>query len=89
MPGRVLVKELYSWVENRYLESAEDAQTPEKDEIRAGDAVEILAGAVYTNGVRVPERYIGRRFSVSQTLPGRVLVRELNSWVSLEYVKKV
>ncbi len=90
LPGRVLVRELYSWVENRYIFSAEEQEASSPNsEIRAGDAVEILSGASYTNGVRVPDRYVGRRFSVSQTLPGRVLVRELNSWVANEFVKKV
>ncbi len=88
LPGRVLIEELYSWVENRYVKSA--SGSTEKDEtIRPGDRVRILEGAVYSNGVRVPSRYVGEIFTVSQVLSGRVLVKELNSWVVTEKVKKV
>lgn len=90
LPGRVLVQELYSWVENRYVrKEGEGAPAVQDATVRAGDTVRLLSGAYYTNGVKVPARYIGNTFSVSQTLTGRVLLKELNSWVKTEYVQKV
>lgn len=89
--GRVLVRELYSWVENRYVKkvSAAAPQKPAtKQGYKAGDFVKIKQGAVYTNGVKVPSRYIGQKYTVAQVLSGRVLIRELNSWVADEYVKR-
>lgn len=88
LPGRVLVRELYSWVENRYVESVGKAEKAPEAELAAGDSVVLLAGAYYTNGVKVPERYIGRTYQISQVLSGRVLLKELNSWVKNEYVRR-
>lgn len=88
--GRVLIRELYSWVENRYVKKAKETKEPnEEREIKVGDRVRILKGAVYSNGVRVPNRYLGETFTVLQLLGGRVLVKEINSWVKREFVERV
>lgn len=57
--------------------------------IKAGDVVRIKPGAVYTNGVKVPEMYIGKDFTVLQHDDKlvRTLVKELNSWVADEYIE--
>ena len=85
--NKVLIEELYSWVETRWIEEAKTSSAPD-GQISVGDRVTLVSGAVYTNGVKVPSRYIGTAFTVSQSLPGRYLIRELNSWVADKYVKK-
>lgn len=89
LPGRVLVRELYSWVEVRYVKSLQKTPDVKREEIAVGDRVKILPNASYTNGVRVPSRYIGKPFTVSQIRTGRVLVQELHSWVATNFVRKV
>ena len=89
LTGRVLIKELYSWVENRYVEKAQNTPAVQADELKEGDRVQILSGAVYTNGVRVPSRYVGDPFTVAEVRQEKILVLELNSWVNKKYVKKV
>lgn len=64
------------------------APTP-KPKLRVGAKVELVSGAVYTNGVKVPAQYIGEQFTVQQLLDGRVLIQELYSWVATKYVKVV
>lgn len=66
----------------------EEAHAPSVG-INAGDKVKIVAGATYTNGTPVPQKYIGETYTVSQKLEGRSLVLELYSWVSDSYLVKV
>lgn len=86
--GRVLIRELYSWVENRYLQGEKSGASAPAAPLKNGDKVKILSGASYTNEVKVPSRYIGRVFVASDVREDRVLVRELNSWVKKAYVEK-
>ena len=87
-PGRVLIAELYSWVADEYLEKAAGSSGADAV-IRVGDRVKIISGAKYTNGVKVPVRYLGVPMTVAQVREGRVLISELNSWVPRQYVEKI
>ena len=96
LADRSLVTELNSWVWNKGLvflgEKKEEKpveEAPVKKGIKDGDLVQILSGAVYTNGVKVPERYIGQTFTASKVEQNRSLISELNSWVPVSYLKKV
>ena len=53
----------------------------------SGTKIVIRKNAKYTNGKAVPSRYIGKELTVQQTKTDRVLIRELVSWVSLEYIE--
>ena len=90
--GRCLLQEVYSWVANGYLvkngSAPEPAPAP-SGEIRVGSKVKIKAGAVYTNGVKVPARYIGVTMTVQQVVAGRCLLQEVYSWVSKTYLEVV
>ncbi len=83
--GRVLIKELYSWVETRYLSPADGA----KELFSVSDKVVLLSGAAYSTGQKVPSRYLGKTFTVQAVREERVLISELNSWVLNEGVKRV
>ncbi len=50
---------------------------------RVGDTYTIRAGDVYTNGRAVPVRLIGEDFTISQVREGRILLREIASWVKV------
>lgn len=58
-------------------------------EIKEGAVVRIKPGAVYTNGVKVPDLYIGKDFTVRQHDDKlvRTLIKELNSWVADGYIE--
>ncbi|MBR6529859.1 MAG: M23 family metallopeptidase, partial [Clostridia bacterium] len=53
-----------------------------------GEKVRIKQHARYTNGVSVPSEYVGGEYTVMQVLTGRVLIKELYSWVENRYVEK-
>lgn len=61
----------------------------ESKEIHVGDKVKIVSGASYTNGVKVPEKYVNKEYTVSKKLEGRSLILELYSWVSDDYLVKI
>ena len=48
-----------------------------------GNKYTIKAGDVYSNGKAVPERLIGQEYTIQQVREGRVLLRELVSWVKV------
>lgn len=48
-----------------------------------GDSYTIKRGDVYSNGLKVPERLIGRSCTIAQIREGRVLLGEINSWVKI------
>ena len=85
-PARTLIRELYSWVDDKYIETT-GKKTP--DEIKSGSKVEISAGAVYTNGVKVPSSCIGVPYTVYQIYATKALLREIMSWVDLKYLKLI
>lgn len=87
--GKVLIEELYSWVSDSYVSAANDSSGAASSEIRTGDTVKILPGAVYSNGVKVPKRYLGVPMTVEQVKPDRILIKELNSWVLRQYIEQV
>lgn len=57
-------------------------------EIKTGDVVKIVSGAVYTNGVKVPNQYVGKTFTVGDVKQNRALLVELYSWVNTSYLSK-
>lgn len=63
-------------------------KAPSVASVGVGDTIKILSGAVYTNGVKVPSQYIGVPLTVSKVADGRVLIKELYSWVQTSYIKK-
>ncbi len=62
-------------------------------ELEEGDQVTICAGAEYSGaakGTPVPSKYTdGDVFTVSDTGAAGALLKELNSWVSMKYLRKV
>ncbi len=48
-----------------------------------GDSYVIRRGARYSNGKAVPERLIGQSFTIGRVLEGRILLKEINSWVNI------
>lgn len=90
----------YLGIKNEKGEAKEAAQEPETKpaakpttntatKIKEGDVVRIKPGASYTNGVKVPEMYIGKDFTVRQhdDKLARTLIKELNSWVYDKYIE--
>ena len=83
-----LIKELNSWVATKYL------QLVPQDKIVAGSTVVIISGAVYGGsayGVKVPSEYIGKPYTVVKVEvhnnEDEALLKELNSWVAIKYLK--
>lgn len=57
--------------------------------IKVGSSVKIKAGAVYTNGVKVPDSVIGKTYTVQQINGAKALLREIVSWVETKYLTVV
>ena len=55
-------------------------------EIKVGSKVKIKAGAVYSNGVKVPDSVIGKEYTVQQLNSSKALLREIVSWVDTKYL---
>lgn len=58
-------------------------------EIKVGSTVKIKAGAVYTNGVKVPDSVIGKTYTVQKIDGSKVLLKEIVSWVESKYLTVV
>lgn len=54
--------------------------------IKVGSTVKIKAGAVYTNGVKVPDSVIGKAYTVQKMDGSKVLLKEIVSWVETKYL---
>ena len=54
--------------------------------IKVGSTVKIKAGAVYTNGVKVPDSVIGKTYTVQKMDGSKVLLKEIVSWVETKYL---
>lgn len=48
-----------------------------------GSSYTIKRGDCYSNGKSVPERLIGKSFTITRVLEGRILLSEINSWVKI------
>lgn len=59
--------------------ASEPAKTPVQYEV--GDKYTIKRGDVYSNGKTVPERLIGKSFTIARVAAGRILLGEIVSWV--------
>ena len=59
--------------------ASESAKTPVQYEV--GDKYTIKRGDVYSNGKTVPERLIGKSFTIARVAAGRILLGEIVSWV--------
>lgn len=54
-----------------------------KKTYKAGDKCTIKPGDRYTTGRKVPARLVGKTYTVWQTKPGAVLLKEIVSWVAV------
>ena len=75
------------------VEQPEDGDKPDTEEkpaapaeITVGSAVKIKAGAVYTNGVKVPSSVIGKAYTVQKKDGSKALLKEIVSWVETKYL---
>lgn len=57
--------------------------------IKVGSTVKIKAGAVYTNGVKVPDGVIGKAYTVQKMDGSKALLKEIVSWVETKYLTAV
>lgn len=53
------------------------------DGYAVGGKYTIRAGDVYTNGIKVPARLIGKSYTIANVATGRILLREIMSWVKV------
>ena len=53
----------------------------ELDGYAVGDLYTIKPGDVYSNGKAVPERLVGKSYTIAQIKPDKVLLGEISSWV--------
>ena len=54
-----------------------------KKAYKVGDEYTIKPGDLYTTGRKVPARLVGKTYTVWQTKPGAVLLKEIVSWVAV------
>lgn len=54
-----------------------------KKTYKVGDLYTIKPGDLYTTGRKVPARLVGKTYTVWQTKPGAVLLKEIVSWVAV------
>lgn len=54
--------------------------------IKVGSSVKIKAGAVYTNGIKVPDSVIGKAYTVQKMDGSKALLQEIVSWVETQYL---
>lgn len=48
---------------------------------KVGDTYTVKAGDVYSNGATIPQRLIGKTYTVYRVQVDRIMLREINSWV--------
>lgn len=60
-----------------------DLPEAEPEKYAVGDTYTIKEGDVYSNGRAVPARLVGTEYTISQVRDGRILLRELVSWVKV------
>lgn len=75
------------------IEQPDEGGKPDTEEkpvaptgIKVGSTVKIKAGAVYTNGVKVPDSVIGKAYTVQKMDGSKVLLKEIVSWVETKYL---
>lgn len=81
--NRVLLKELYSWVHIRDIESTAVRKLDKTgNTIKVGSKVTLRKSASrYATGETIPTRYKNKSYTVQQVKADRVLLKELYSWV--------
>lgn len=62
---------------------SQDSTKSEPDKYKVGDKYTIQKGDVYSNGKAVPDRLIGKTYTISQVREDRILLREIVSWISI------
>lgn len=62
-----------------YFES--DSSSTGKDTYNVGDMYTIKATDKYTTGGSVPQRIVGKSYTIQQVKPGAILLKEIMSWV--------
>ena len=53
------------------------------DTYKVGDKYTIKAGDVYSNGISVPARLVGKSYTIMQVRDGKILLGEISSWVKV------
>lgn len=53
------------------------------DTYKVGDKYTIKAGDVYSNGISVPARLVGKSYTIMQVREDRILLGEISSWVKV------
>lgn len=86
--GRVLLKELYSWVVNHDLIATNGASAPapaptvKKPNISVGAKVKLRKQAThYATKEAIPRSLVDKVYTIQEVGNGRVLLKELYSWV--------
>ena len=59
----------------------EPSKTAEPERYEVGDKYTIKRGDVYSSGKGVPERLIGKSYTIARVATGRILLGEIVSWV--------
>lgn len=72
---------MYVDINYGYFESG--LPTTGKVTYKVGDMYTIKIGDVYSNGKAVPDRLIGKTYTISQVREDRILLREIVSWISI------
>src|SRR5690625_1051436 len=76
---RALLKELFSWVN---VKDIGGPKKPAKPALKAGSRVTLKTSAkTYATGEAIPARIKGKRYTIQQVSKGRVLLKEIFSWV--------
>lgn len=83
--GAVLLTEINSWVvvEGQTAEAVK-AEAVKKPKYEVGGEYVIKSTDIYTNGVKVPSRYVGKSMTIKQVKEKAILLAEINSWVRTE-----
>ncbi len=77
-PGKVLLKEIYSWVYTKDVVLAGS-----RTSISVGSAVRVV-GSRYATGESIPGWVKNETYTVMQLAPGKALLKEIYSWVYLK-----
>ena len=86
--GRALLQEIMSWVNTSDI-SGGTTSAPTPTPIKVGDRVRIKSSASkYATGQTIPASVKGKTYTVQQVGNGRVLLKEIISWVRTSDVTK-
>lgn len=61
-----------------------NAEDSTKKAWKIGDIYTMKESDVYSNGVKVSAFTVGKKYTISRVLPGKILLKEINSWVIVD-----